>query len=222
MSDKDKNLFIDTFPLQVKKIRRSLESGDHNGLTAEMTAVCDLLAKIDADSVAGKYRGKISGLRLESPGDIEAFAEEFILEISALSIDMQMAAHKSKLAEPFRAASGTKVLAVDNAVMFLNTLKRLLADAPYELVCLTSGEEALMFLESNKPDVILLDIEMPVMDGYELAQKIKQRGHKAPIIFITANSDREYVDKAVEVGAAGLLMKPLRINQLLAKLKEFI
>jgi CheY-like chemotaxis protein len=189
-----------------------------------MKNVYDVLSIIGAAEPIVKYRSRIDGLSREDHDSIEAFVEEFILEISSISIDMQMAEHRSRQGASFARgkSGGTKVLAVDNAVMFLNSLKRLLADAPYELHCLTSGSEALTFLGSNKPDVILLDIEMPEMDGYELARKIKQSGNKAPIIFITANSDREYVDRAVEVGAVGLLMKPLRINQLLAKLKEFM
>jgi CheY-like chemotaxis protein len=115
-----------------------------------------------------------------------------------------------------------RILAVDNAVMFLNTLKRLLEGSSYELDCLTSAGEALKYLENNKPDIILLDIEMPEMDGYELARKIKQRGHAAPIIFITANSARQNVDKAIEVGASGLLMKPLDPKQLRNKLREVL
>ena len=117
--------------------------------------------------------------------------------------------------------SGVSILAVDNAVMFLNTIKRLLADTEYVVHCATSGEDALTFLKFNQPKVILLDIEMPDMDGYELARKIKQSGNNAPILFITANSDSAYADMAADMGAAGLLVKPLRVNQLLAKLKEF-
>ena len=121
-----------------------------------------------------------------------------------------------------RKISRPQILAVDNAMMFLSTLKRLLEGEPYELCCETSGENALKFLESNRPDLILLDIEMPDMDGYELAQKIKRIGQTAPILFITANSDKEYVDKAKQAGASGLLVKPLRRAQLMEKIKEFI
>ena len=116
------------------------------------------------------------------------------------------------------------ILAVDNAEMFLNSLKRYLADEPYELTCVTSGREALDFLEKSKktPDLILMDAEMPEMDGYELTRKIKQRGIRAPIVFITANAEQEDVDRATEAGAAGFLIKPFRTNQLLEKIKEFI
>lgn len=115
------------------------------------------------------------------------------------------------------------ILAIDNAVMYLNMLKKLLKDAPYDLHCSETSDDALAFLAGNRVDVILLDVEMPGdMDGYALARKIKADGHKVPIIFITAHSDKEYADKAVDVGAIGVLIKPLRINQLLEKLKEAI
>ena len=113
------------------------------------------------------------------------------------------------------------ILAVDNAVMFLSTLKRILEDEPYELHCETKAQDALTFLKSNRPDLILLDIEMPYMDGYELARTIKRSGVTAPILFISANSDKEYLDKALEAGAQGLLLKPLRRSQLMEKLKEY-
>jgi len=116
------------------------------------------------------------------------------------------------------------ILAVDNAEMFLNSLKRYLADAPYELHCVTSGSEALDFLEKSKrnPDLILMDAEMPEMNGYELTKRIKQRGIRTPVVFITANTEPEDVDRAIQAGAAGVLMKPFRTNQLLDKIKEFI
>lgn len=120
--------------------------------------------------------------------------------------------------------SGTekKILAVDNAVMYLNTLKKILESYPYDLFTTTSCDEALKYAANNRPDLILLDIEMPGMDGYELARRIKQGGCRAPIIFISANSTKEYVDKAEEAGAEGLLIKPLRSSQLISKISEFI
>jgi len=116
----------------------------------------------------------------------------------------------------------TMILAVDNAVIFLNTLKRMLEHEPFDVHCVGSGEEALEFIKSNRPDIFLLDIEMPGMDGYELARRIKATAFSAPIVFVTANSSRSCVDKAAEVGAVGMLMKPLRMNQLMAKLQEHL
>jgi CheY-like chemotaxis protein len=114
------------------------------------------------------------------------------------------------------------ILAVDNAVMFLNSLERYLQDEPYDLHGVTSGVEALKYLEGHKVDLILLDVEMPGMDGYELVRKIKMHGIKAPIVFITANSEPEDLARAAGAGVSGVLPKPFRAGQLIDKIKEFI
>jgi len=114
------------------------------------------------------------------------------------------------------------ILAVDNALMYLNTLKKLLRDTPYELFCTTSCEEALTYAKNNSVDLFLLDVEMTEMDGYELARKLRQSGLRAPILFVSANSEKEFLDRALKEGAAGLLVKPLRVNQLLEKIEACI
>jgi len=116
----------------------------------------------------------------------------------------------------------SRILAVDNAIMFLKTLEKYLEGTPYDLSCVTSGSEALEFLDSTSVDLILLDVEMPGMNGYELAARIKQRGIRTPIIFVSANSDKEDMERATSAGAAGILQKPFRAGQLHEKIKEFI
>jgi CheY-like chemotaxis protein len=219
----DINHFVDSVPAHTRNLRTHLAAGEIPALVRTLNAVCDALFRISANEISAKFREIIQTLPNTGGEDAEHFTEEFITEVSALSIDVQMALHGNPPSAARVSQSGKPViLAVDNAMMFLNTLRRLLADAPYDLHCVTSGPEALAFLERTQPSIILLDIEMPDMDGYELTLKIKQRGQHAPILFITANSDREYVDRAVKVGAVGLLMKPLRMHQLLKKLQEFI
>ena len=114
------------------------------------------------------------------------------------------------------------ILAVDNALMFLNSMKKILANSPYKLSCETSAQGALALLDTNFYDLILLDVEMPEMDGYELTGRIKQRGIKTPILIISANTGKEDIEKAEKAGAAGFLPKPFRPKQLIEKIKEFI
>ncbi|MDR2532475.1 MAG: response regulator [Oscillospiraceae bacterium] len=262
----DLNAFIDGFPALTDRMRQTLNASSYNLLAVSLMDTAEMLDKIYATDIAKDARNKAGALKAN--GDAvdhdatEAYVERFILNVSSLSIDIQMAAHKKPVAAapapkrsvptiftagldkspapapPDSAGAKTKsgapmiftagssqstaILAVDNAIMFLNTLKKLLKDSPYDVHCATSGTEALEYIQTNRPGLFLLDIEMPDMDGYELARRIKSYGHTAPIIFVTANSARMYVDKAIAVGASGLLMKPLRANQLLAKLKEFI
>ena len=227
------NAFIDRFPASADNLRRSLDAGSYHALLDTLSGVYDSLTNIYADGLARECRRQIdsmnrSGVSGIDYDDVQSFIENFIQSVSAMSIEIQMASHRSEKNTSFQKSStgfsGREpvLMAVDNAVMFLNTLQKLLRDAPYELHCFSTCSDALDFLKTNKPDAILLDIEMPDMDGYELARRIKQSGQRAPIIFITANSSRQFIDKAVEVGAAGLLMKPIRVAQLLAKLKEVV
>jgi CheY-like chemotaxis protein len=219
------NAFVDMIPVQTKSIRDNLETGRIKNFKKGLFEVCDILEKIHANALA-QNRGRIDGLVEESAEDVEAFTEQFILDISTLSIHIQMAAHKTRESEIPAAEKlafvNANILAVDNSQMFLNTITKLLSGTSYGLTCASSGKEALEFLETNTPDVILLDIEMPEIDGYQLAEIIKERGITAPIIFITAHSEREYIDKAVEAGAVALIMKPLRKNQLLATLIDIV
>ena len=220
------NSFIDEFPVYENKLRAASDTKNYTVLKKELNEVCVILSGIFADDIAREYAAKIEKISAADHDNTETLVENLIQRGSALSIDIQMAIHGNKESvKPQKAAWSSArptVLAVDNAVMFLNTLKKQLQDEPIDLQCTASCAEALKFCSERKPDMVLLDVEMPEMDGYELAKRIKKNGLKAPIIFITANSDREYVDKAIAVGAVGLLVKPLRINQLLEKLKEHL
>ncbi|MCL2694343.1 MAG: response regulator, partial [Oscillospiraceae bacterium] len=105
------------------------------------------------------------------------------------------------------------ILAVDDASFLLQTLKMHLSETPYKLVCVTSGADALRFVEKRIPDLYILDVEMPEMDGYELALELMERGKSAPIIFLTGNSDKESVAKALSVGASDFIIKPINKEQ---------
>jgi CheY-like chemotaxis protein len=227
---KELNTFIDYFPAQARKMRESLHHKKFSDLNKQMFSICNILEKIHANELANEFRKTINGFRPEENERLAAFTEKFILDVSSLSLEIQTAAHKSRqkatasataTPRPVKKFARASILAVDNAVMFLNSLERYLSDAPYDLHCVTSGREALKYLDSNKPDLILLDIEMPEMDGFEVARKIKMRDVRAPIIFVTANSEREDVDMAFKVGAVDILIKPFRVNQLLEKLKQY-
>lgn len=224
------NSFIDGFPSYADKIRDAVDKKNYPAFSQNVISVFNLLEKLHADDIVHEYRALFDKLNKSAKKDydeIEAFAENLILTVSSLAIDIQMASKRqpSKTAlsvSPARLGGSPLILAVDNAIMFLNTLKRQLQNEPYELYCTTSADEALLFIRENRPAIFLLDIAMPEMDGYELARRIKSSGHNAPIIFITAHYEQEYVDMAAEAGAVDMLMKPVRVKQLLTKLRANI
>ena len=113
-----------------------------------------------------------------------------------------------------------KILAVDDVSFFLKNLETQLKDTEYELVCISSGKFALTYLQKNKPDIILLDIEMPGMNGYELSEKIRELGHTAPIIFLTGTTSKDNILKAAQKGAAEYIVKPFNKEKLLEKIEK--
>jgi CheY-like chemotaxis protein len=118
--------------------------------------------------------------------------------------------------------SEKNILAVDDTEFFLRTLKTLLQDTPYKLTCITSGKVALNFLQKNHPDLFILDIDMPEMNGYELAMRIRECGQQAPIIFLTGNTTQKSVEKAHMVGASDFIAKPVNKDQVLQRINKFI
>jgi PAS domain S-box-containing protein len=119
----------------------------------------------------------------------------------------------------------TGILIVDDQEGNLQVLEGLLEDLGVDIVSARSGQEALSSLLDREFAVILLDVRMPVMDGYETAAMIRKRrrSRHIPIIFVTAvDDDVEHIVKGYAVGAVDYIMKPLNGDILRSKVKVFI
>jgi len=114
------------------------------------------------------------------------------------------------------------ILAVDDAPFFLTMLKTIVKETPHKLICMTSGAVALKFLDANRPDLFILDIEMPNMSGIELAGEIRAKGQTAPIIFMTGNAGEQDMAEALEAGASEYVIKPLDKVQMLDTISKYI
>ncbi|MCW8825221.1 MAG: two-component system response regulator [Gammaproteobacteria bacterium] len=103
------------------------------------------------------------------------------------------------------------ILAVDDTPANIDVVKGILSQS-YFVQAAVSGKMALRIIEKSRPDLILLDIMMPEMDGYEVCQKIKADSAlcEIPIIFLTAKSEEEDEAKGLELGAVDYITKPLR------------
>ena len=101
------------------------------------------------------------------------------------------------------------ILIVDDNKTNLTAAKQVLSEN-YKVTAVTMGVQALKFLENNTCDLILLDINMPEMDGFEVMNKIKEDKNKAviPIIFLTADSGAETENRCLEAGALDYIAKP--------------
>jgi len=119
--------------------------------------------------------------------------------------------------------SEASILVVDDTPQNIKLLDALLTPRGYEVIPAASGEEALTRVAARQPDLVLLDIVMPGMDGYEVCRRL--RGDEAtemlPVVMITASGEQEKV-AALEAGADDFVTKPLDQAELLARIRSLV
>jgi len=103
-------------------------------------------------------------------------------------------------------------------------VRRLLLSASYQVLEATNAYEAVSILQRYRPDLILMDINMPLVDGYTLTSKFRTVNglQKIPIIAITANAMRGDRERSLRSGCDGYVEKPIDIEQLFAQIHRFI
>lgn len=115
-----------------------------------------------------------------------------------------------------------KVLVVDDAAFVRAMLKRIIEENGFVVAGeAENGEEALRSYRSVKPDVTIMDITMPLMDGIEATQKIRAIDPKAVIIIVSARGEKPMVLKAIEAGAADFIVKPFEVPRVIKTLNKF-
>jgi DNA-binding response OmpR family regulator len=122
------------------------------------------------------------------------------------------------------AASRHKLLLVDDTETNIKLLRALLAGAGYEVVTARSGVEALSVAEREDPDLILLDIMMPDLTGFEVCQRLRaaERTRHTPIVFLTALHELEDHVKGIDVGGDDVLTKPVNKLELLTRVRSLL
>ncbi|MBM3254944.1 MAG: response regulator [Candidatus Omnitrophica bacterium] len=118
-----------------------------------------------------------------------------------------------------------KILVVDDELDVLKVISFRLRKAGYEVITASDGQMALEVARENKPDLMLLDIRMPILDGPEVCLRIKndESLKDIPVIFLTASGgDMVKKDKAGELKAQGFLTKPFEVQELLEAVRSFI
>jgi two-component system response regulator MprA len=114
--------------------------------------------------------------------------------------------------------AATRVLVVDDDASILDTVNAILSAEGYEVAAASGGEEALSLLRDWHPTLVLLDMRMPIMDGWAVARAMRESGSKVPIVVMTAAENaRRWAD---EIGAAGQLAKPFGLDELLQVVEE--
>jgi len=116
------------------------------------------------------------------------------------------------------------ILVVDDHRENLKVVSGYLKDKGYRIALALDGASAFSVLESNKIDLILLDIMMPEMDGFEVCQKLKEseKTKDIPVIFLTAKTDTEDIVKGFQIGGVDYIPKPFKKEELIARVQNHI
>lgn len=114
------------------------------------------------------------------------------------------------------------ILAEDNDLN-RDMLRRRLERRDYEVIEAVNGEEAIELVERHLPDIVLLDLSMPIIDGWEVARTLRSRAETAdiPLIALTGHAIRSERDRAIEAGCNEVLTKPFQFKELLELLERY-
>ncbi len=112
------------------------------------------------------------------------------------------------------------ILVIDDDIAILATVSDILVDEGYRVYTAANGAEGLAALASIRPALILLDMRMPVLDGWGFAQQLRERGVAIPIVVMTATQDARRW--AQEIGAGHVLAKPFDLMELIAVVEQAI
>lgn len=122
------------------------------------------------------------------------------------------------------APTGPTVLVTDDNEGHRRLLEMLLGAYNYRVVATEDGHEALTYLQSATPDLMIFDVEMPFMDGLELCKRVRrlQRLGSVPVVIMTATEREDLHDRARAVGADRVFPKPIRGKNLRGLLQELL
>lgn len=114
------------------------------------------------------------------------------------------------------------ILVVDDDEKITSMLRRSLAFEGYRVNTANRGQEGLALIMEEEPDLIILDIMMPGIDGWEMCRRIRESGCESPILMLTAKDEVESRVKGLDLGADDYVVKPFALEELLARLRAML
>lgn len=158
---------------------------------------------------------------VDSPGEGQGATFSFTLPVAveATSATLPDTTHRTQLfGRVRRTGERTRILAVDNEPQNLRLLQRAIDEEGYHAIVTGDPSKVMELMEQEEPDLVLLDIVLPGISGFELLQRIREFSG-VPVIFLTASSNDEDAVKALKMGADDYITKPFSPSELLARIE---
>ncbi len=118
--------------------------------------------------------------------------------------------------------TGSRILIIEDEPAIVRGLKDTFVSKGCEVLAATDGEAGLQLALTTRPDLILLDIMLPKVNGYEICRSIREGGSETPIIMLTAKGQEEDVVLGLNLGADDYVVKPFKIRELVARANAFL
>ncbi|MGE7827146.1 response regulator transcription factor [Paenibacillus sp. NPDC093718] len=116
----------------------------------------------------------------------------------------------------------SRILIVDDDEKIISMLRRGLAFEGYDVLTASNGAEGLKVILSEDPDVVILDVMMPQVDGFEALRRLREGGSTTPVLMLTAKDEVENRVKGLDTGADDYLVKPFALEELLARVRALL
>lgn len=156
--------------------------------------------------------------RINKTWQLDSYSSKVKLTVESESINQDL--HENSRKEENKA---DWVVVVDDDISNLTLVGNILSKNNIRVTALQSGQAFLDFIRDNEPDLILLDVKMPEMDGFEALARLRDRGGAAvhiPVIFLTADEDEETETKGLALGAMDFIRKPIIPDSLILRVKH--
>ena len=205
---------------QISKEKASFEAvllymeSEASGMTQQLVYLRD---KAVGEDIPIFYMGEdVSALHDIIPEHIlqDIFQRPIDVKVSAKVMDEFIKKHGKQVKK--------KILVVDDSGAMLRNVKGWLEDK-YQVILANSGAMAIKYLATNRPDLVLLDYEMPVVDGRQVLEMIRTETEfcDVPVIFLTSKNDRESIMKVMELKPEGYLLKTMEPKQIVQEVDSF-
>lgn len=203
--------------------------------SSQRSLLFQAFSQID-NSISRKYEGTGLGLVLSRRlaqmmgGDVtledgeSAKGSTFIIKIALDIPNSPKPKHSMGLPKEVHLGqqlSSTSILLVDDVEDNRLLIQRMLAKRGAHLTLATNGQEGLSKALEKEYDIILMDIQMPVMDGYTATKKLRQAGYKKPIIALTAHAMKDDRERCIEAGCTDYLTKPVQVESLIQTILNY-
>ena len=232
--------FLNGLAAQEVGLRSSLKITNYSSVIKWMSVVAESLALIHADDLFEECSEKLQlygDLTNVHHEKLDIFVNYFLTNLKMLAEDIEELNLPKKEEEscdedaPPNAVidlsdnivSFKKILLVNDTRIFFENLRISLEGTGYKLVGTPSADAAIDYLKGVTPGLIIVDDDMPQLDGQNLVRKIRGIGHTVPIIFLTSNITKDYMVTAITAGVADFIIKPIstvRIREKIAKYLE--